>query len=443
MLNFRTAFARGLVAVAVFLACASASRLYAQGAQEYQEYVVQFRDGTPPAARRAAAAAAGAAVRFVYNGVAGAAVRVPNAQVLAALRRNPAVVAIVPNRPVSAYQQAQAKNGKGGGGRGGGGGQASQVIPAGVARVGGISAASDGAGVGVAIVDTGVDLAHADLFGTVDAYSAFGASCQDDAGHGTHVAGTVAARNNGLDVVGVAPAADIFCVKVLDATGSGTDATVMAGLDWVLSNHASVAPAIRVVNMSLGRPGSVDDNPLLRDLVAALDGAGVSIVAAAGNEPSADVSEQIPAAYPAVIAVASTTALDGSNQCRFLEGPIQADTASYFTTDGTGVVVSAPGEKQEDVNRGCLIRSIGILSTKLGGGTTRMSGTSMASPHVAGIVARHYQQDPAFTPLDIRSWLPADAARPGIAPLDSPTSSYTFDGVREGIAQAPPDSLDP
>ena len=129
---------------------------------------------------------------------------------------------------------------------------------------------SDGAGVGVAILDTGVDLAHQDLAGAVDAFSAFGSSCQDDAGHGTHVAGIVGARDNGIDVVGVAPAAKLFCVKVLDQSGSGSDATVMAGLDWVLSTHASVTPSIRVINMSLGRPGTVDDNPAMRDLIAAL-----------------------------------------------------------------------------------------------------------------------------------------------------------------------------
>ena len=209
----------------------------------------------------------------------------------------------------------------------------------------------------------------------------------------------------------------------------------MAGLDWVLDNHATVIPSIKVVNMSLGRPGSVDDNPELHTLITNLEGAGITVVVAAGNDPSLDVSQQIPAAYSEVIAVASTAAHAGSNLCRFLTAPIAADTASYFTTDGSGVAVSAPGEDEEDVNRGCFINSVGILSTRLGGGTTRMSGTSMASPHVAGIVARYYQA--GFTAIDIRGLLPGDADRVGIAPLNSPTSTYTFDGVREGIAQAP------
>ena len=424
-----------------FVCVTALSLLFAPGiagrahAQDAQEHIIQFRAGTPAAERRAAAANAGAAVRFVFAGTTAAAVRVPNDQALLALQRNPAVVSIVPNRRVFAVQGPSAKAKPGGGA---GGAQSTQVTPAGVQRVGApTSAFADGAGVGVAILDTGVDLTHPDLAGTVNAFSAFGSSCQDDEGHGTHVAGIVGARNNSIDVVGVAPAATLYCVKVLDQTGSGSDATVMAGLDWVLSAHSAVTPPIRVINMSLGRPGTVDDNPALRDLIATLDAAGVSVVVAAGNDGASEVTEQIPAAYPQVISVASTTALGGSNQCRFLANPIAPDTASYFTTDGPSVTVSAPGEEKEDVSRSCLIKSVGILSTSLGGGTIRMSGTSMAAPHVAGIAARHFQQHPAYTPLDVRFRIEVDAVRQGVAPLDSAGSGYTFDGVREGVAKAP------
>ena len=415
------------VAALVLLCVPVVAPAYAQGDQEY---IVQFRSGATPAVRRAAAANAGADVRFVYGRVAAAAMRVPNEQALAALRRNPDVVSIVPNRAVRAH----APKGKPGGG---GTTPSAQVTPAGVQRVGLPVPSSNGAGIGVAIVDTGVDLLHQDLSGTINAFSAFGSSCQDDNGHGTHVAGTAGARNNGIDVVGVAPAATLYCVKVLDQTGSGSDATVIAGLDWVLGAHASVTPAIRVVNMSLGRPGTVDDNPTLRDLIADLDAAGVLVVVSAGNDSSTDVAEQIPAAYPQVTSVASTTAIGGSNQCRFLSSPVAADTASYFTTDGVGVTVSAPGADKEDVSRGCMITSAGILSTRLGGGTTRMSGTSMAAPHVAGIAARHFQQLPASSPADVRIRITLDAVRRGVAPLDSVSSGYTFDGVREGVAVAP------
>jgi subtilisin family serine protease len=360
-----------------------------------------------------------------YRNVAASAVSVPDARTLDALQNDPAVVSIVPDRRVSAYQKGKPQ--------GSGGGSSIQIVPAGVARVGVPTASSNGSGVGVAILDTGLDLAHADLAGAVDAFSAFGGSCQDENGHGTHVAGIAAARDNTEGVIGVAPGAQLHCVKVLDASGSGSDATVMAGLDWVLDNAAG--DGIKVVNMSLGRPGTVGDNPALHALVSAIVDAGITIVVAAGNDPSTEVSGQIPAGYAEVISVASTTARAGTNQCRLLSSPIAADTASYFSTDGAGVTVSAPGEDAEDVSRGCLIKSVGILSTHLGGGTTRMSGTSMAAPHVAGIVARHYQANPSYRTADIRQFLQNDADRVGTAPLDSPSGAYTYDHEREGISR--------
>jgi subtilisin len=398
-------------------------------AQVSENYIVQFHEGTSAEARAAVVRGAGAALGVNFGRVNAAAVRVPNANALTALVNNPFVRAVVPNRPVFAYQHGKGKPG------GGGGGGTTQVVPAGVARVGRPTSDSNGLGVGVAVIDTGVDLVHPDLAGTVDAFNAFGTqSCQDDEGHGTHVAGIIAARDNDVDVIGVAPEATIYCVKVLDSTGSGSDANVMSGLEWVL-DHASSVPPIKVVNMSLGRPGAVDDNPAMHQLMMELERAGLTVVVAAGNDPTVDVSSQIPAAYPEVFAVASTTALAGTNQCRFLSTPIAADTASYFTTDGTGVIVSAPGEEQENVSRGCFISSVGILSTRLGGGTTRMSGTSMASPHVAGVAARYYQA--GFKASDIRQVLQLDADRVGTVPLNSPSSQYTTDGEREGIVQAP------
>ena len=408
-----------------FLMQGSAHVVLAQGAQDY---IVRFQEGTGPAVRATVVRNAGAALGFDFNRVNAAAVRVPNARALAALQNDPSVLAVIPDRPVFAYQNGTGKPG------GGGGGGSQEVIPAGVARVGGPTETSNGSGIGVAVLDTGVDLLHADLVVAVEAFNAFGGpSCQDDQGHGTHVTGIIAARDNSTDVVGVAPNAHIYCVKVLDGTGSGSDATVMAGLDWVLDHHNLVDPSIKVVNMSLGREGSVGDNPDLHALITALEGAGITVVVAAGNDPSLDVSEQIPAAYSEVIAVASTTAQAGSNQCRFLSSPVAADTASYFTSDGSGVTVSAPGEDKEDVSRSCSIKSVGILSTRLGGGTIRMSGTSMASPHVAGIVARYYQQ--GDTPSDIRLLLEARADRGGTAPLNSPTSGYTLRRGARGYRQ--------
>ena len=417
--------ARGFTALGMVLFLSmAATPLFAQGTQEY---IVEFQPGTSLATRGTVVATSGAAVQRTFASVGAATVRVPNEQALAALQRNAAVRSVVPNRPMFAFQHAQGKGAKPGSGSQG------QLTPAGVTRVGIAAAGSDGSGVGVAVLDTGVDLSHPDLSGTIDAYNAFGGSCQDDQGHGTHVAGIIAARDNAIDVVGVAPAATIFCVKVLDGAGNGSDDSVMAGLEWVYANRAT----IRVVNMSLGRPGSVDDNPPLRDLIALLNTAGISIIAAAGNDPSLEASQQIPAAFPEVTAVASTTAVGGSSACRFLSSPVAADTASYFTSDGTTVAISAPGEEREDVSRGCFIQSLGILSTRLGGGTTRMSGTSMAAPHVAGVAARYHQQHPAWDANTVRFAIGNDADGKGNAPLNSPSGSYTFDTVREGIAQAP------
>ncbi len=409
------------------------------------DYIVRFYPGTTLAERAAAVLGAGAALRFNYRIVDASAVTVPNPNVLNALRRIPSVLDIVADRPVYAIQgPAAPPDGKGKPDKGRG---SQEVVPEGVKRVGEpVDGSSDGSNVGVAVLDTGIDLAHRDLAVGSQKYDAFGGTCADGDGHGTHVTGIIAALKNGTDVVGVAPAATPYCVKVLDDSGKGSDATVMAGLDWVFQNANGASPPIRVVNMSLGREGTLDDNRSLRQAVQRLYGAGIAVVVAAGNDPYKEVSEMVPATYPEVFAIASTTAVDGQNKCRFLSQPILADTASYFTTDGKlesgiGVTISAPGEDKEDVNRGCLIRSVGILSLKLGGGTTRMSGTSMAAPHISGVAARYMQNYQIATDEQgmeyLRGLLRQHADRGGEAPLDSPSSAYSFDGEREGIARAP------
>ena len=435
---FGCGFALGLVL---------APSLLAQGPQHY---IVRFREGTGNDVRATIVRNAGAAVGFNFNQISAATVSVANVTALSALRNHPSVLDVIPDRPLSSHQG----KGKPGGGSGGG---SPQVVPAGVSRVGAPTSTSNGDGVGIAVLDTGVDLLHADLQGTVDAFSAMGIyanypnypSCQDDNGHGTHVAGTIAARDNSVDVIGVAPKATLYCVKVLDYSGNGTDSTIMAGLDWVLDHYNSYTPNIMVVNMSLGRRGTIDDNPALRGLITSVVNAGITVVVSAGNDPNIDISQQIPAAYsvdPGVFAVASTTALTGSSPCRSSSAPsltstspIAADTASFFTTDGA--FISAPGEDHEDVitvNKVCGVNPIGILSTRLGGGTTLMSGTSVASAHVAGVVARYYQQNPLYKPANIGLALTSNAFGKGSGhiPLASPSVFYTFDGEWEGIAQA-------
>jgi subtilisin family serine protease len=396
-------------------------------------FIIEVRAGINP---RLVAPAHGIPADYFYqhavNGFAG---NIPAGR-LAALAADPRVVRIVPDRAVAANAKPD----------GGGGATSAQVVPAGIQRIGASPGATayTGAGVGVAVVDTGVDFNHADLqpLGAAS-FSTYAGSAQDGNGHGTHVAGTIGARNNSMDVVGVAPNATIYAVKVLDDAGNGFDSTIIAGLDWVAANAALVSPRIRVVNMSLGREGTLNDNHVFRAAIQNLTAAGVAVIVAAGNDASLEVSQQVPSGYPEVIAVASSTAKAGRSHYRLFNGVVGADTASYFTSDGAfnsrthiGVSISGPGEDQENVSKEGFIESVGILSTKLGGGTTRLSGSSMASPHTAGVAALIWQKavllGQTVSPEDIRARIRAGASNPS-APLDSPTTGYTFDGVREGI----------
>jgi subtilisin family serine protease len=395
--------------------------------------IVLFRDGVTPAERERVMQQSGGLATRHFRNVPASAARA-DAHTRAFLERHPDVLSVVPDREVEKLGKPTSS----------GSTTAAQVVPAGVTRVGAQPGAVGvtGAGVGVAIVDTGIDLQHGDLAVAGPCFTAY-AACQDDEGHGTHVAGIVAALDNGIDVVGVAPDATLYAVKVLDRRGRGTDSSIMAGLDWIADHASLVSPAISVVNMSLGRQGTLDDNPALRASVQAVTGAGITVVVAAGNDGTLEVSRQVPATYPEVIAVASTTATAGTSACGGHPSPVVDDTASYFTTDGAfdsltgiGVSVSAPGEDREDISKTCFLKSVGILSTRLAGGTVRMSGTSMAAPHVAGVVALMTQQS-ALMPDEARQGLRLGADAAGSAPFHSPAGGYSFDGEHEGVVWAP------
>jgi subtilisin family serine protease len=431
-------------------------------------YIVVFAQGTTQNVRANVIAAAGARLRHNYSGTDAAAVTVPNTNALEALKRSTGVVRVVPDFII----HNQAKGSKGGPPPTSVTFDTRQVISLGVQRVGPPVTGSDGAGIGIAVLDSGIDFNHPDLDPAPNtAASAFnaitpGASCQDDGGHGTHISGIIAALNNSIAVVGVAPAATLYCVKVLGSDLTGTDSALLAGLDWVLQHHASVNPPIRVMNLSLGRPLDTNetlDNSVFRPEIQSLYNLGIVVVASAGNDPTAEITQFVPAGFPEVLAVASTVAANGIRTC-LLGGivdipPIPADAASVFTTDGATVTISAPGEEWTDIvdlGFGCDGLQYGTLSTTLGtGGATRKlvpslleaRGTSFSAPLVTGAVARVMQK--LLVPLDsgsttvegVRNWLKTNASRVGVAPVDNPLGGtiypYSFDGVREGIAQAP------
>ncbi len=200
------------------------------------------------------------------------------------------------------------------------------------------------------VIDTGIDGSHPDLKVTNHVNFA-GGSNTDCHGHGTHVAGTVAARDNTSDVVGVTPGLALVGVKVLNCAGSGSWSGVIAGIDWVTTNAATAG--LSVANMSLG--GS--KNQAVDDAVIESADSGVLYAVAAGND-GRDACNYSPAwagTHSGVITVAATDS---------------RDRETSWSNYGSCVDIWAPGAS--------------ILSTKRGGGTTTMSGTSMASPHVAG-----------------------------------------------------------
>ncbi|MBL4819264.1 MAG: S8 family serine peptidase [Deltaproteobacteria bacterium] len=396
--------------------------------------ILLFSESTSKQDRAAFTKKQGVFLRYNYSLVSATAILVEDTKSLAELARSKEVK-LIPDRAVNYLAKPDRPPGKGKKDPPASG----QITPSGVARIGSEPGklSVNGAGVGVAVLDTGLDSEHGDLLASGSCFTAF-ASCQDGDGHGTHVGGIIAALDNTQDTVGVAPGSTPYAVKVLDDSGSGSDSTIMAGLEWTALNANSVSPKIKVANMSLGRPGTLDDNPALRAMVQAVKDQGIAIIVAAGNDARLEITQRVPASYPEVMAVASTTAEDGSNnRCRVFSGTILADTASYFTTDGAGVTISAPGNRAENISRSCHVRSEGILSLKAGGGTTRLSGTSMSAPHVAGVAALMIEKaGGTLDPELARSIIKLTADRLGTAPLDSPVSSYTFDGEHEGTVSA-------
>jgi len=367
--------------------------LFAGGAQaaDYvpNEVIVKYTDGAPAAKRKAVLHQNGA-TRMVgaAGGMGAKVVRVKRdpAVVAARLNRSRLVEYAEPNLIVrAAWFPHDPRFGELYGlhntGQTGGTADADIDAPEGW-QLAGLGTWPATGGVRIGVVDTGIDQAHPDLSGqtvacagSVDLVVLLG-QCADDNRHGTHVAGTIAAKaNNGIGVAGVAFNADLVVCRALDEFGSGTVADVANCIDWVASQGASV------ISMSLeGGPSTT-----LQQAVADAwnGGSGAVIVAAAGNE--GDTTVVYPAGYAEVVSVAATD---------------NRDARADFSNANPDVEIAAPG--------------VDVLSTVPGGGYETSSGTSMATPHVSGIAAILRQLHPSLNAAAIRFSL--DAAVDDLGP---------------------------
>ena len=307
--------------------------------KELDKLLIGFKEKPGPA-EQALIHSAGGKVNFTYHIVNVIAASLPE-KALEALKKNPKIQYIEPDIEISILD--------------------TELDEAwGVKRIGaGLvhDSWNKGAGVKVAVIDTGIDYNHPDLSanyrGGYDFYNRDNDPL-DDHGHGTHVAGTIAACDDGIGVVGVAPEAELYALKVLNSNGSGSYSAVIAALEWCVDN------GIQVTNNSYG--STTDAGISVKN---AFDNAyykyGIINISSAGNSGnSSGTGDNItyPARYDSVIAVGATDKLD---------------RRASFSSTGPDLEVSAPGTT--------------IYSTLIGGSYGWKSGTSMASPHVAGTVA--------------------------------------------------------
>lgn len=289
----------------------------------------------------------------------------------------------------------------------------SQALPTGIDRIDAEGKTNKGAGVHVAVIDTGIQTSHPDLKANIvgGKNCSTGTSYNDGNGHGTHVAGTIAALDNGQGVVGVAPSAKLWAVRVLNNSGSGSWSTVICGIDFVTSKAPKNGGPITVANLSLGGGGVSDNdcgnsnNDALHKAICRARDAGVTVVVAAGNS-GANAANSVPAAYDdAVITVSALADSDGAPGGGGPSTNYGADdTFASFSNWGTPVDIGAPG--------------VSIYSTWLKNGYKTISGTSMASPHVAGAAALYVATNPGALWTDVRDALIAGGEALGAGHTD-------------------------
>jgi len=336
------------------------------------EYIVVFDDdvGDVPGLARGLAAAHGASVRFQYQHAIKGFAGHMSAAAAAALARNPNVAYVEQDQEVSvSTTQTGATWGL------------DRIDQRDLPLSGTYTYENTGAGVTAYIIDTGILSSHTEfgerVSGTGYTAIADGRGTTDCHGHGTHVAGTV-----GGSTYGVAKGVTLVAVRVLACNGNGANSGVIAGMDWVVEHHEAGTPA--VANMSLGGGADAATDEAVQRMI----GDGVTVAVAAGNgdilgRPQ-NACNYSPARAPNAITVGSTTS---------------TDARSSFSNYGTCVDLFAPGSG---------ITSAGISSTTA---TASMSGTSMATPHVAGVAALYLQSNPAASPATVAAAM-VDAATP-------------------------------
>lgn len=259
-----------------------------------------------------------------------------------------------------------------------------------------LTTTSGGQGINIAVLDSGVNTSHYDLVNTVEQCKDFtgstplvNGSCTDGNGHGTHVAGTALA-DGGSDkagIYGVAPEADLWAYKVLGTDGSGYSDDIAAAIQHT-ADQAVATGTKTVINMSLGSSVS---NSLITNAVNYAYGKGVLIVAAAGNSGPAQGSIGYPGALVNAIAVAALENRQQNGTYRVAD----FSSRGYNSTDGDYVIqqgdieISSPGAS--------------IYSTWNNGGYNTISGTSMATPHVAGLAAKVWAQNPTWSNTQLRT----------------------------------------
>ena len=266
-----------------------------------------------------------------------------------------------------------------------------------------------GTGIKVCVIDTGIDYNHEDLKSNYKGGRNFINNTDnpmDDHGHGTHVSGTIAALDNDVGVIGVAPEASIYSCKVLDKNGSGSYSNIVAAIQWAIDNN------MQVISMSLG--GS-SYSKALEDICNAAYNAGIMIVAAAGNSGTDSDTIGYPAKYEACIAIGATD----SNDAR-----------ASFSSVGPKLEVCAPG--------------VGVLSSVPKGtcsmcdpsGYKQANGTSMATPHTAGAVALILKAHPEMTNVNVRKTLSSTAVHLG-TPGRNIQYGYGRIDVKAAVDQTP------